>query len=178
MASANRDGKNGRMASPMTMGSPRRHMKPVSILIGLWLGWAALFSLAQASDPITVREILDDPSRFHLRQVTLQGTVRNVQPLDPYTLPAGTTCYGAYLFYLEDETASINVASFGLCGIPLVKDPDVEDGARIELRATVQAPSHGGYYLSFQGLKVVGEREGVVQAVADRITPLLDEARP
>jgi hypothetical protein len=153
-------------------------MKLGSIFISLWLGWVALPSLAMASDPITVREILDEPSRFHLRQVTLHGTVRNVQPLDPYTLPAGTTCYGAYLFNLEDETASINVASYGRCGIPLVKDPDVEDGARIELHATVQAPSHGGYYLSFRGLKVVGEREGVVQAVADRITPLLDETRP
>ena len=178
MASANDDGKNGRMALHMTIGWFCRHMQLVSIFIGLWLGWAAMPSLALAADPITVSEILDEPSRFHLRQVTLQGTVRNVQPLDPYTLPAGTTCYGAYLFYLEDETASINVASFGLCGIPLVKDPDVEDGARIELHATVQAPSHGGYYLSFQGLKVVGEREGVVQAVADRITPLLDEERP
>ena len=153
-------------------------MKLVSIFIGLFFGWAVLPSLAMAADPITVREILDEPSRFHLRQVTLHGTVRNVQPLDPYTLPAGTTCYGAYLFYLEDETASINVAAFGLCGIPTVKDPDVEDGARIELHATIQAPSHGGYYLSFQGLKVVGEREGVVQAVADQIIPLLDEARP
>ena len=162
----------------MTIGWFCRHIKPVSIFIGLWLGWAVLPSLALAADTITIREILDEPSRFHLRQVTLQGPVRNVQPLDPYSLPAGTTCYGAYLFYLEDETASINVASFGHCGIPLVKDPDVEDGARIELHATIQAPSHGGYYLSFQGLKVVGEREGVVQAVADRITPLLDEVRP
>ena len=163
----------------MTIGWFCRHIKLVSIFTGLWLGWAGLPSLTLAADPITVREILDEPSRFHLRQVTLQGTVRNVQPLDPYTLPAGTTCYGAYLFYLEDETASINVASFGRCGrLPTVKDPDVEDGTRIELHATIQAPSHGGYYLSFQGLKVVGEREGVVQAVADRITPLLDEARP
>lgn len=144
----------------------------VSIVVTLWLGWVLWPPLTLAADPITVREILDEPSRFHLRQVILQGTVRNVQPLDPYTLPAGTTCYGAYLFYLEDDTASINVASFGRCGIPLVKDPDVEDGTRIELQATVQAPSHGGYYLSFQGLKVAGEREGVIQAVADRITPL------
>ncbi|HKR80637.1 MAG TPA: hypothetical protein VJR69_13105, partial [Nitrospira sp.] len=116
------------------------------------------------------------PAIYHLKQVTLLGTVRNVQPLDPYKLPAGTTCYGAYLFYLEDESASINVAVFGLCGVPTVKDPDVEDGARVELRATIQAPSHGGYYLSFQGLKVAGEREGVIQAVADRIIPLSDSS--
>jgi hypothetical protein len=129
---------------------------------------------ATTAEPITIREIMDQPTPFHLKQVVLQGTVRNVQPLDPYELPAGTTCYGAYLFYLEDETASINVAVFGLCGVPTVKDPDVEDGARIELQATIQAPSHGGYYLSFQGIKMAGEREGVIQAVADRITPLAE----
>ena len=135
-----------------------------------------VLSTAFAADPVAIREILDDPAIYHLKQVTLLGTVRNVQPLDPYKLPAGTTCYGAYLFYLEDESASINVAVFGLCGVPTVKDPDVEDGARVELRATIQAPSHGGYYLSFQGLKVAGEREGVIQAVADRIIPLSDSS--
>jgi len=139
--------------------------------IGLAL---TLFSGAEAAGPIAIRDILDEPRIYHLKQVVLQGTVRNVQPLDPYKLPAGTTCYGAYLFYLEDETASINVAVFGLCGVPTVKDPDVEDGARIELHATIHAPSHGGYYLSFQGLKLAGEREGVIQAVADRITPLTE----
>ena len=133
-----------------------------------------LLSSAPAAESITIRDILDDPVSYHLRQVVLSEIVRNVQPLDPYKLPAGTTCYGAYLFYLEDETASINVAVFGICGFPTVKDPDVEDGARVELRATIQAPSHGGYYLSFQGLQVAGEREGVVQAVADRITPLTE----
>lgn len=133
-----------------------------------------LVTSASAADPLTIREILDEPAIYHLKQVTLSGTVRNVQPLDPYKLPAGTTCYGAYLFYLEDETASINVAVFGLCGFPTVKDPDVEDGARVELIATIQAPRHGGYYLSFQGLKVAGEREGIIQAVADRITPLTE----
>ena len=133
-----------------------------------------LLSSASATDSLTIREILDEPASYHLKQVMLSGTVRNVQPLDPYRLPAGTTCYGAYLFYLEDETASINVAVFGICGFPTVKDPDVEDGARVELLATIQAPSHGGYYLSFQGLKVAGEREGIIQAVADRITPLTE----
>ena len=133
-----------------------------------------LCSNALAAESMTIREILDEPATYHLKQVMLSGTVRNVQPLDPYKLPAGTTCYGAYLFHLEDETASINVAVFGICGFPTVKDPDVEDGARVEVLATIQAPNHGGYYLSFQGLKVAGEREGVIQAVADRITPLTE----
>ncbi|HKT34992.1 MAG TPA: hypothetical protein VJR03_09185 [Nitrospira sp.] len=140
-----------------------------------WMSlWLVLATSGSATDSTTIREILDEPATYHLKQVVLSGTVRNVQPLDPYKLPAGTTCYGAYLFSLEDETASINVAVFGICGFPTVKDPDVEDGMRVELQATIQAPSHGGYYLSFQGLKVVGEREGIVQAVADRIRPLTE----
>ncbi|THJ24057.1 MAG: hypothetical protein CAF45_007045 [Nitrospira sp. CG24E] len=145
------------------------------LLAILWLGWFAISaSCASAAEPIPIREILDEPKSFHLKQVTLQGTVRNVTPLDPYRVQAGTMCYGAYLFSLEDETSSINVAVYGRCGIPTVKDPDVDDGQRIELAATIQAPSHGGYYLSFQGLKVVRDREGIIQAVADRITSLTE----
>ena len=146
----------------------------VQLLAFVWLGWSVGFSSAAAGEPVTIRQILDEPMSFHLRQVTLQGTVRNVTPLDPYKLPAGTACYGAYLFYLEDETGVINVAVYGLCGIPTVKDPDVEDGQRIELITTIQAPSHGGYYLSFEGIKVARDQEGIIQAVADRITPLPD----
>ena len=150
-------------------------MRPlVMILISMWLGWSVGLSPAAGGEPITIREILDEPMSYHLKQVTLRGTVRNVTPLDPYKLPTGTVCYGAYLFYLEDDTAVINVAVFGLCGIPTVKDPDVDDGQRIELTTTIQAPSHGGYYLSFQGIKVATEQEGIIQAVADRITPLAD----
>ena len=104
----------------------------------------------------------------------MHGTARDVQPLAPYTVPNGDNCYGAYLFRLEEDEATIPVAVLGICGRPLVRDPDIEDGERIEVSATIQAPSHGGYYLSFKGLKAVTEQEGVVQAVADRILPLLE----
>lgn len=156
-------------------GNVARAQMLIGLLVALWLWWAVVgASPASAAEPIAIREILDEPRSFHLKQVTLQGTVRNVTPLDPYTNQSGTMCYGAYLFYLEDETSSINVAVYGRCGVPLVKDPDVEDGQRIELAATIQSPSHGGYYLSFQGVKVTRDKEGVIQAVADRITPLAE----
>jgi len=131
-------------------------------------------SLVQADELIPIQQILEEPQVFHLRHVVLQGTVRDVHPLDPYTLPNGTNCYGAYLFRLEDESGTISAAVLGICGKPLVRDPEVEDGARVEVSVTIQAPSHGGYYLSFRGLKVVTEQEGIVQAVVDRILPLLD----
>ncbi len=129
----------------MTVEEFARYRKLAVFFIALWLCGAISFSLALAADPIPICESLDEPTRFHLRQVTLQATVRDVQPLDPYTLTVGSTCYGVYLFDLKDEPASVNVASFGRCGIPTVRDPDVEDGTPMELQATVQAPSHGGY---------------------------------
>jgi hypothetical protein len=128
-----------------------------------------------AEEPIPIQQILEEPRIYHLRQVTLQGTARDVQPLDPYKLPNEIdVCYGAYLFKLEDDTGVISMAVLGICGRPLIRDPEIEDGQRVEVSATIQAPSHGGYYLSFQGLKVVTEQEGFVQAVATRILPLLE----
>lgn len=130
--------------------------------------------LLWAEQPTSIQQILEEPRMYHLRRVTLHGTVRDVTPLDPYKLPNETVCYGAYLFRLEEEAATIPVAVLGLCGKPTIRDPDVEDGDRVEVSATIQAPSHGGYYLSFRGLKVVTEQEGVVQAVADRILPIVE----
>ncbi|MCS6290163.1 MAG: hypothetical protein H8K10_14495 [Nitrospira sp.] len=144
------------------------------LLFGLTTCLALNSGMIAAQEAFTVQEILADPALFHLRQITLRGTVRNVQPLDPYEIPAGSTCYGGYLFSLEDDTATIPVAVPGLCGVPLVKDPDVEDGARVVVDATVQAPSHGGYALSFKGGKIAMDQEGVVQAIANRITPLVE----
>ncbi len=143
-------------------------------LVGMALGMAMNYSPVSADEAVTVQEILADPALFHLRQITLRGTVRNVQPLDPYDIPAGSTCYGGYLFSLEDDTATLPVAVPGLCGVPMIKDPDVEDGARVAVEATVQAPSHGGYALSFKGGKIAMDQEGVVQAIANRITPLIE----
>jgi hypothetical protein len=131
--------------------------------------------LAWAEEPISIQQVLEDPRIYHLRRVILHGTVRDVKSLDPYTLPNNKmVCYGAYLFRLEEDTATIPVAVLGICGKPLVRDPEVEDGDHVEVSATIQAPSHGGYYLSFQGLKVAAEQEGVIQAVADRILPIVE----
>ncbi len=166
--------KNGRMR-PMIHHGPRILNRLIArLLFGLT---ACLFlhsGMAAAQEAVTVQEILADPALFHLRQITLRGTVRNVQPLDPYEIPAGSTCYGGYLFSLEDDTASIPVAVPGLCGVPMVKDPDVEEGVRVVVDATVQAPSHGGYALSFKGGKIAMDQEGIVQAIANRITPLVE----
>jgi len=127
-----------------------------------------------AEGQIDIQQVLDEPRVYHLRHVTLHGTVRDVRSLAPYKLPNETVCYGAYLFRLEDGEATIPVAVLGICGKPVVRDPEVEDGDHVEVSATIQAPSHGGYYLSFSGLRVATDQEDVVQAVANRILPILE----
>lgn len=132
-------------------------------------------TLVCAEEATGIQQILEEPGIYHLRHVSLRGIVRDVQPLDPYSAADGKiACYGAYLFRLEDDEATIPVAVLGICGRPIVRDPEVEDGDRVEVSATIQAPSHGGYYLSFKGLKVATEQEGMVQAVADRILPIVE----
>ncbi len=154
------------------MPSMRRTPETVTAAIALLL--TMVTASAWGEEPIAIQQILDEPRNFHLHPVTMQGTVRDVQPLDPYTLPNGTNCYGAYLFRLEDDSSALSVAVLGICGKPVVRDPEVEEGARVEVHAVIQAPSHGGYYLSFRGLKVVTEQEGLVQAIADRILPVIE----
>ena len=153
---------------------PRFHRRRFLLGIALF-GVALPWPLAlHAEEPVPVAHILEEPRLYHLRQVTMVGVARDVQPLDPYKLSDDRVCYGAYLFNLEDETSVMPVAVLGLCGRPVVRDPEIEDGQRVEVSATIQAPSHGGYYLSFHGLKVVTETEGVVQAVATRILPVIE----
>jgi hypothetical protein len=131
-------------------------------------------SLVKAEEPITIKQILEEPKIYHLRHVTVRGTVRDVQPLAPYTVANGDPCYGAYLFRLEEDEATLSVAVLGICGRPVIRDPEVEEGDRVEVGATIQAPSHGGTILSFKGPKMTTEEEAVVQAVADRILPIVE----
>lgn len=154
------------------MTTPARIIAPLFVILLLLAG--ADTPLVSAEEPTSIQQILEEPRVYHLRHVTLRGIARDVQSLAPYSIANGDNCYGAYLFRLEDDEATIPVAVLGLCGRPIVRDPEVEDGDRVEISATIQAPSHGGAYLSFKGLKAVTEQERIVQAVADRILPVVE----
>ena len=156
-----------------TMTTSARIKAPLVIVLLTFLGADTPIPV-WAEEPTSIQQILEEPRVYHLRHVTLRGIARDVQPLEPYPIANGDHCYGAYLFRLEDDEATIPVAVLGICGRPVVRDPEVEDGDRVEVSATIQAPSHGGHYLSFKGLKAVTEQERVVQAVADRILPIVE----
>ncbi|MGB4896187.1 MAG: hypothetical protein WBO94_16885, partial [Nitrospira sp.] len=86
------------MRSMIHDGSQILNRSIAKLLFGLTAFLVLHTDMVAAQEAVTVQEILTDPALFHLRQITLRGTARNVQPLDPYEIPAGSTCYGGYLF--------------------------------------------------------------------------------
>src|SRR5688500_7652411 len=69
---------------------------------------------AFSEEIVTISDIVADPETFHLKQVTIQGVVGRVKELEPYYLPSGSACYGAYTFLLEDDSAVLDVAVLGV----------------------------------------------------------------
>lgn len=100
-----------------------------------------LAGLARADGPVSIGEVTADPDAYHFRIIPLQGTVRQVTPLPPYSPGQDTTCYGAYTFTLEDETGSIEISVLGICGKPMLRKPEVNDGEVILLAAQILSPN-------------------------------------
>jgi hypothetical protein len=74
-------------------------------------------------ESVMIGAILEDVEAYHLRMVTMKGTVRDVRERGPYQLPNGTACYGAYTFLLEDDSGMLEVAVVGICGRPALRSP-------------------------------------------------------
>lgn len=106
------------------------------------IGAMALAGLARADDPVPIGEVVADPDAYHIRMVSLQGTVRQVTPLAPYSPGPDTVCYGAYTFMLKDETGSLEISVLGICGRPLLRKPEVVEGEEILLVAQILSPNH------------------------------------
>lgn len=143
-------------------------------------GWAFLACLTSVApiaaalpdEPIPIGEIITDPQPYHLKLVTLQGTVRQVQPREPYSQPEGPACYGAYTFVLEDDTGAMDVVVLGICGVPTLRTPDVAEGDTIVLKAKIQAPALTVYSRGPDGQPFLPEAPEKVQAVANAISRL------
>ena len=144
---------------------------------GLWVG-ALLSALlvqggpadrpafAQDGEPVPIAELREYPERYHLHQVIVQGTAQDVRAFDPYKLPSGSVCYGAYSFRLADETGALPIIVMGICGVPAVKDPDVNDGDILTSDITVHAPGKGTFFLTLDGRRMAFTDIDDVQGVA------------
>jgi hypothetical protein len=128
---------------------------------------AAGVSLALANEVIPIGTILKEAESYNLHVVTLQGTVRNVKPFEPYFEPfMGTSgiCYGAYTFTLEDGTGAITLDHTVLCRTPRVLVPEVSEGEKVIVDAQILAP---GRYI--EDGKVFSEERQTAQAVVKNI---------
>lgn len=147
-------------------GNPLR-----AFVLAGFAGLAGLPTLAfaQPTEPTPVAELREYPDRYHLHHVLLHGRARDVRAFDPYKIPAGTVCYGAYSFLLEDETGTIPVIVMGVCGVPVVKDPDVDDGDTIAVQVTVHEPGKGTFFLTLDGRRMPFSDTDEVQGVATNL---------
>jgi hypothetical protein len=128
---------------------------------------------AFSEEIVTISDIVADPETFHLKQVTIQGVVGRVKELEPYYLPSGSACYGAYTFLLEDDSANgavLDVAVLGVCGALRIRFPEVADGDRVRVQAEIQVPSRFGQSRALDGSWIVKEHEPAVRAIAKNIS--------
>ena len=126
-------------------------------------------SRSDGLESVPIIHIVKDPQTYHLMTVTLEGTVRQVQRLDPYFLADVFMCYGAYRFILDDRTGSIEIGVRGICGTPAMRFPeiivpDVGEGDRVRVDAEIHAP--GGY--SGEGFPLFGDVLETVKAIASK----------
>jgi hypothetical protein len=125
---------------------------------------------------LPIGELAATPDSYHLKEVLLHGTVQHLKMLDPYTLPSGLQCRGAYVFMLEDETGAVEVAVPGWCGKQLPREVHMADGDRVAVRAEVHAPGLSGFSLDMMGrpFSPSGPSEGErpLHAIAKTITHL------
>jgi hypothetical protein len=129
--------------------------------------------LVFSDEPVTISDIVTDPDVYHLKQVTIQGVVGRVKELEPYYLPSGSACYGAYTFLLEDDSADgamLDVTVLGVCGAPRVRFPEVADGDRVRVQAEIHVPSRFGQSRALDGTWIAKGPEPAVQAIAKSIS--------
>lgn len=143
-----------------------RRLLPLVVAVSVMI----LAGLARADEPVSIGEVVADPDAYHFRTIPLQGTVRQVTPLPPYSPGQDTTCYGAYTFTLEDETGSIEISVLGICGKPLLRKPEVNDGEGILLAVQILSPN-----------RLTSKTKGEVKrlrAIANSITHLSPAVAP
>lgn len=131
-----------------------------------------------ADEPVPIAEILADPDSYHLRLVTLHGVVREVKTIEPYSLPSGAFCYGAYSFVLGDHTGAVEVTVLGLCGTPISRPPDVLVGDEVVVEAGIHAPGHTGTLYGPNLRMIPRPPPTTVQAIARNIWPAVKPVSP
>ena len=147
------------------------HETRVGLLSTLMLLTSPVFSLA--AEPLTIGRLLADPQSYHLRVITLQGTVHQVQILvdAPRSgMQLDFQCsfvHPPYTFVLADDTGflQVSVSAKPPCVSKMspVEPPDIGEGdkALVDVQITVaHRYSEGVSRPTVQALAVGIRRQG------------------
>ena len=72
--------------------------------------------VAQADEPIPIRVLLDSATAHNTHTVTIGGIIRDMKAFPPFVTKLCSAVYGSYVLTLEDDSGSISVEVFGVCG--------------------------------------------------------------
>ena len=147
------------------------HQTRVTLLPALMLLTSPVFSLA--AEPLTIGKLLADPQSYHLRVITLQGTVHQVQILADAPrsgMQFDFQCsfvHPPYTFVLADDTGflQVSVSAKPPCVSKMspVEPPDIGEGdkALVDVQITVaHRYSEGVSRPTVQALAVGIRRQG------------------
>ncbi len=96
------------------MTQPERFARSWINILLLLISVAAGPVFADGDGPVPIGKILGDPEGYHLTGLTLRGTVSSLNALEPYYIPSGAVCYGAYTFQIEDDSGTLQMAIPGV----------------------------------------------------------------
>ena len=97
--------------------------------------------LLEASENLSIRTLLSWPMSYHLRTITLRGTVSEVRPIPVTIIPMdGWTCTlsGKGSLILDDGTASLRIEVPGTCAPKEVPLPEEGDQVKVEVVINAQ----------------------------------------
>jgi hypothetical protein len=129
-------------------------------------------SFGYAQELPSIEEIHAAADAYHLREVTLEGAVQHLRILEPYTLPSGLVCQGAYRFALQDETGMLDIMVPGWCGNQIPREVTVSNGDRVAVKAELHAPGRRSYSLDMKGQRLETDDADHAHGIAKEITHL------
>lgn len=114
---------------------------------------------SEAGEPVTIRTLQADPKPYHLRVVTLHGTVHQVQLITPFNADSFVNAPGSvrrfdfqcsfvhppYTFVLTDGTGFLQIVVRGrppcVSKLSPAEPPDVAEGDKVAIDAQVTVES-------------------------------------
>ena len=111
--------------------------------------------LAMTRELLSIEAVLEEPTAYHLRQITIEGTLRQAHNLPSYFAKSGNQCFGAQVLLVDDGTGALEVLVPGVCGNPLAAQP-MSEGERVRVRVVIDAQDASEKLHLLEGQRLMG----------------------